>query len=194
MHETTRRFVLVAAAASALAAPIASPRPAAAATDFEFHGPILARDSALGCFGKTPSDETRLVRDTLTGLYNSGNAITTVLCPINRRNMTPYYEDSVHVDQIGLRRVDIFVRNNSMSTPVKCQIYAWSNRNNSAHATSFVSASSVGFTTISFVDPFGAGVLLEEAIANIGYACQIPKAGSNTTSGIIGSEAIFDPN
>jgi hypothetical protein len=171
--------------------------PTARAVDpYTYSGPIMARDSGLSCFGQTTADENNMVRNEFMGLLNRSTSTTmTVLCPLNRRSSVPYAQQAVNGgDFVRIRSLKIFVNNKSTSKPVSCQIFAYSASMSASHNTAMQSATTTGFTTITFNDPFGMA-FKNESVVNIGYLCTMPGLGSPIqSSGLIGAEAQFDPS
>jgi hypothetical protein len=182
MRRTIFTMLALAAAAS----------PGAALAQYDYVGPVVARDSGLSCIGTTVTNENRIVRNEFFGLFNNNSTNTlTVLCPLNRRNVSAY-GDSSAADRFLMENLTIFVHNRSTSSAIECQAFAWSARFASARTTSFVKATGTGHTTISFTNPFGTTAIDGEGTVNIGYQCRIPGGGTFPNKNIlIGAEAQF---
>jgi hypothetical protein len=171
-------------------------RAGSAFAQYDYSGPIVARDGAFSCVGKTRADAENMFRNYFFGLLNrSTNTPMTVLCPLNRRNLFPYGKATTNVDSVLLLSVVIYVVQQPGSSAIACQVFAYSSRTGTAHVTSWVSSGATGYTSITFTDPFGTTALVDEGIVSIGYICTVPGSGSDITSySLVGAEAKFAPN
>jgi hypothetical protein len=182
------KIVLTMAALAGVFTPL---RSALAQPAYIYDGSIVARDSALSCFGKTVADEDLIIRNSLHGLTNSSTSkAITVLCPLNRRNVSNYGVQG-RTDAVAMTAARIFVSNASTSTPIKCQVFMWLGLANASRTTAIVSASSTGFTTIGFPSPPFAPINDAGGVINIGYQCTLPKDGAGNNY-LIGAEAVFN--